>query len=245
MWPLPTIQNKWVSIEYEPAALTLSCIHTINTTTPYELVALQKIPLGNLELNGLIPYHQTAIMQSINQFLDTHNLKHAYVSCSLSGPTIFEKIIELPTASPNAEMCARAAQEQDTQVTFKHMNWDYQYLCQQENACSSFYVCGIQRQHLFHYQLLAMRTRMNLSVMTTQQLALFRLYKQLHGASFRSSQFAQDMRIHNNDLRSFFTPTLLNRMLRTNAHAITEHDVSHLSTLLGLYLLGQDSYDQH
>lgn len=245
MWPLPKIRNEWVSISYTPQEIICSWIRRAQQKpAPYELAAYQRIPLNNLELTSLIPHNTTLLTKSIRSFLKTHTLEHAYISCSLSGPILFEEIMDMPTASPNPSDFSSHLRTDTTYPALKKMNWDYQYLYPKDETHYSFYVCGLQRHHLFQYQLLAIAADMNMVVMTSEKLALLRLYKQIYGIAFRNSQLARDMITHDNNIAHFFTPDIIQRTLYIAPglqHATT--DGAHLSTLLGLFLVGLDTHD--
>lgn len=246
MWPLPKIDNEWVSIAYNPTSITCCWIQkTDNAPAPYTLAAYQHTPLNNLELASLIPYNRTALISIIRAFLTKYSVSHAYVSCALTGPTVFENIVQVPTASPTNTDIINTIRAIETS-RLKKMNIEYHYLYPKEDAQSVFYVCGIQQHHLLQHQLLAIAADMNITIMTTEYMALLRLYKQIYGKAFRNSQLAQDMMKHNNMLAQFFTPDIIRRTVHIPpAWQRYVHDMAHLYTVLGLYFIGQDSYDQY
>jgi hypothetical protein len=144
-----------------------------------------------------------------------------------------ESLVNLPVSSPNS-----------TDFPFPKLQsllWDYRYLYPSDNARFTFYVCGVPRQLLFQYQLLAVQYALNLVAITTERMALFHLYRHIKGPAFRVGQLAQDMKGHGNQLNTFFSQDMLRRVVFTsNGAGDYVCSTQELSVAIGLSLMGED-----
>ncbi len=233
MWPLAPIKNELVTITLSPQYITCSWIQPHNKRTPFALAAYQKTALDHLELEQSIIFNPTKIQQYINNFLEQYNLNNAFVACSCAGPGIREKIITLNIASPKPKDLTSAG--------LKKIMWDYRYLHPVHNNQFAFYVCGISRELLFQYKLLAIALGINLTTITTEFMALLHLYKYLYGNAFRYSQLAIDMQKHNNKLEKNFTHETIRRMLHISSDITLDlyQEAPFLLKSLGLLLTGE------
>lgn len=233
MWPLPPINNNYVSIIINPHAIVCSWIQKTGSVS-FELKAYNHTPLHHLESAQSILFNPTYISGRIITFLKTYNLNHAFVILGISGPTIVESIIELPIASPTP---------QDFHFPkLRSLIWDYRYLYPLDHRFA-FYLCGISREHLAQYQLLAITTRTNIIGITTERMALLKLYQHRHGAAFRYSQFARDLQHHSNNMHDLFSTDTLRRLLliKPSLRINIEQERHFLSCSFGLFLIAKDT----
>jgi len=228
MWPIHPIRNEHIALTLSPSALVCSWWGDIHAQQP-ELKAYQRIPLAHGEYsNGLI-YNPTKLKHHIDTFLHTNKLHNSFVHVAFNSPQCIEKIITLPHSSPTTH---------DFQLPeLKKCAWNYQYLYPTENQFA-FYVCGLPRELLAQYKLLALSTPLNMIMLTTGHIALFTVYKQLFTSSFRQSQLANDMIKHNHSLHSYFSPEMMHRMTNINRNVVInmKQEFPYVAQSLGLIL---------
>ncbi len=234
MWPLPTIVPNIVSITLRADSLVCSSITSGKQQHPYCLTAYRSIALSSLECHEAILYNPSRIRQHIQKFLADYNLAHSWTCLSIAGTTVIEKIVHMSSAHPEPHHF--------NSLSLKKMAWDYRYLYPSDNAHFAFYVCGIPRHTLAQYQLLTLSTQLNPLIITTEWLALLRLYKQRYGNAFRSTQLAKDMLMHNNVIEKLCSLDMVRRLvfIPSMRHLDLEKEYTTLTTALGLFLLGKD-----
>lgn len=231
MWGLPKHTDQLVTITFQPQVMTCSLITSSQQFAPLALQAYKKIIFQELELENLMVFNSTKIYEYILNFLDTYNAHNAFVACSLRGPTLFERFVAVTKADPTME---------DFTVPDRrhHMHWDYRFAYPADNGFWVFYVTGMPRTLLLQYQLLAINTQLNLLTITSERMALLKLYEYQHGNAFRRSQLAIDMMRHHNMIEYLFDHDTLSRILyipSTLAHHRTD-DVQHLLSACGLFV---------
>jgi len=225
MWPFrkPDIITATIS----PQQLTLSWIK--KNKSKIEVKNHKNFDFKNLEFEKSIVFNPTKISSLVQQFAQENNLKKATCAMAVSGPTIFEKILTLSTATPAI---------QDLQIKdLKHLKWNYTYLGPSAKNGFEFYICGIKREILFQYKLLGITSGINPAVITTEKNAHIELYKHLNRKNFRHSQLLLDMQSHNYDMHTFFTPEIISEHVElSDTFSATKNHA--LATNIGLFLLG-------
>jgi len=76
-----------------------------------------------------------------------------------------------------------------------------------------FYVTGIKRDLLLQYQLVALRSNLNLVAIAPSTMALFNLYKHKQGTQFRHSQLGIDLANNDNHVEDIIDKPFVNRTL--------------------------------
>lgn len=230
MWGLPQHDNQLVTITFQPQVMTCSLIKPSKHSAPLALHAYKKITFQELELESLIVFNATKIKQHIIDFLDSCNARNAFVVCSLRGPKVFERFVPTTKSQPSLEDFALSARN--------HMLWDYRFAYPADNGVWVFYVTGMPRTLLLQYQLLAINAQLNLLAVTSERMALLKLYEYQHGNAFRRSQLAIDMLRHHNMIEYLFDSDTLSRILyipSTLSHHRVE-DAHHLLSACGLFV---------
>jgi len=230
MWR--TINHEFVHISLSPEKLTCSWIAREPKKKSFVLKAFKSMRFEHREYEQSILFSPMRIGNWISAFLSMYNLQHALVTISIAGPHIVESIVDLPIASPKP-----------TDFPFfklQSLLWDYRYLYTKDNSRSAFYLCGIPQHILFQYKLLAIQASLNIITITTHRMALFYLYHYTKGPTFRASQLAQDMQMHNNQLDSYFSSDMLHRIVSVSPAVstdFTQHS-AHLAAAIGLFTQG-------
>jgi hypothetical protein len=238
MLHLPTLHNEIVGIAYTPTTITCSWIKAVPSTSVYTLMAYRRTTLDPAIIHRSFLFNPTIIRQHIAAFIQAHNLTQAYVLFSLSGPGIIHDFIPQVTSQP---------QPHDISLTgLTKAAWDMQYLYQHDNGAYVFYICGMKRELIAQYALLAATTHLNLIAITTHFIPLLRVYYHTHGAAFRHTQLAADMQLSNNQLERIITADSIRRVLRivpTNNFSL-DHELPFLINALGLFLLGSNNHEK-
>lgn len=206
----------------------MTCCLTFDKT----IHAYEKKDFEALEFEKSIVFNPTKISANIKKFIKNNNIKNPFVSMSISGPNIFEKIVTLPKSF---------AKKEDFKIAdVKNLNWNHTYLCPSLKGGFDFYICGMKREHLFQYKLLALWAGAKLAFVTTEQAALISLYKHLEGQNFIQSQFSVDLSQNGYDMQSIFTPKLItkNFNIAKELNINVKKETKNLATSIGLFLLG-------
>ena len=230
MWGLPQYDNQLVTITFQPQVMICSLITSSKHSAPLALQAYKKFTFQELELESLIVFNATKIKQYINDFLGSCNARNAFVACSLRGPTLFERFVPTTKADPTLE--------DFTVPDHSHMLWDYRFAYPADNGLWVFYVMGMPRTLLLQYQLLGINAQLNLLTITSERMALLKLYEYQHGNAFRRSQLAIDMLRHHNMVEYLFDGDALSRMLYIPSN-LAHHridDAEHLLSACGLFV---------
>lgn len=257
MWPLPRLQNELVTLVLTPETLTCawfkqhkpSLKNLFSKTSihknkpPFTLHAYRQIPLEHQQFTQAILYNPTFIQQQITSFLAEHTLAHAFISLSISGDRVLQRLISMDTAMP-------------TRAHFlipelAHMRWDYQYLYPNQDGTFTFYLYGIRQEQLLQYKLLARAASLNLVSIMPSWATQLQLYKHTQSAPF--SQHALAAAVEKSDsidqlIPAEQLPLLCSLALESIPAQLTslytqkanpERDTSQLACMLGLFTAGR------
>lgn len=226
MWPLPRTRTDLVCVCLTPTAVACSWFARTRVPNRYELKAYERTPLEHTQ-HSFNPAH---LHTHIQQFINKHNLHDAFLACSITASQHTASLITLPT--PVARPIDFNAH------TNKKLVWDYTYLFQQDQSKHVYYLCGMHREQLLRYQLLAIKLGLQATTFITPFMAHLQVYRSLYGAAFRRAQFAQDMQALNNNISAWFTADKLRRTLRMPSQIEIKTELPFLTTTLGLFLAG-------
>jgi len=232
MWPMPPFNKKYVIIYFSPHHITCTWIESAGKKA--KLKAIKTETIQNLELEHLIIYNPSHINSIIQSFIKSHKLQNAYSLFCLSGPSLKEQFITSDTVKLNQK--SLDTHDQQAQISWKHLVWDYSYLYPTQNGQFVFYVAGISRELIFQYQLLAMRNNLNLIALSPATTALLNLYQEYKGSDFRQGQLGIDLAYHNNDVTKIFNHKTLNNVIYNTKH-INQTDTEALLASIGLYYM--------
>ena len=231
MWPFGQKKNEVVTISLSPQNIT--CSHIRKSKEKKELPVLhayRRIPLKHLEFAQAIPFNHTLLLDKINRFINDHNLQNADVVLAFSGPKIFEKIITLQNSAPS---------KSDFDLPeLKNLTWNFLYLCPSQRNGFDFFVCGMQPEHLFSYQLLALSCAATVTTITTGKFAHLHLYKHTKGSMFRQSELSLDLLHQRYDVNALIPAELIKKtiQLHKDTHIDSELEYTFLKESLGLFL---------
>ena len=138
----------------------------------------------------------------------------------MQGPELFEKFITVSAIELIPETLKTSQLEQ--------MIWEATLMAQHEDQ-ATYYICGLSRQVLFQYKLLAIKHGLNLECISTHTLSLLSTYHSLHSCAF------DDLTHHNFDIQ---------QLMRTRAlpslapHITKKQDCPVMAELIGLAIAG-------
>jgi hypothetical protein len=226
MWPIPILQNEVVTISFTLDTITCSWMQNNNSQT--EIKAYQRYQLKHLELEKLILFNPSSIKKIITHFLNENRIMNAFVAFSLHGLYISEEYVALPMSTPTKE---------DFGITSSNnILWGYEYLYQNENGQFVCYTYKIPHFLLLQYKLVAIATRCNIVMITTQSNALVHCYKNIFGNTFRQSQLALDMIKNHNKPENIISTDILSKMIHIPSHICIETEKIYLATSYGLFI---------
>lgn len=224
------IRNRHVLITYDDSNLSCSIIAPSKAAARYSLQAYQRFPLTQHEILQLRMYNMSAISQHINTFIKTHHAQNAFVSYALNGMGLTELLMRAPEPRLSATMLLQQAPQP--------LIWDSCYLYPTDHTLHTFYACGIPRELLLQYQLLARMTQSSLSTLTSSWYAHLRLYKAIQGSAFRRTHLAHTLIMHEHRWNNLLNRDMLYRMIFIPAHHNNDAELPFIRTALGLFIMG-------
>ena len=134
-------KNNIISILINPQNLVLCWAQEIPHVHKILIKSYKKELFTSLEFEKSIVFNPTKISKSICTFIKENKIARPILAMAVTGPNIFEKIINLSTSSP---------QKEDFKIPqIELSNWNSTYLCPSLKNGFDFYVCGMKREHLF------------------------------------------------------------------------------------------------
>lgn len=224
------IRNRHLLITVDDQTLSCSIIAPAAGSAPYELLAYQRYPLNHHEIMQLRIYNMHKISQHIVAFIKAHQAHHAFVSCALTGPGITECIIRSLEPSLSATMLIQQAPDP--------LIWDSCYVYPTDNALHTFYACGISRELLLQYHLLARMTSITFNTLTSSWYAQLHLYKKIQGPAFRRVNLAQTLATHHHRWNELLSRDILARMITIPVPYKSDEELPFIRTALGLFIMG-------
>lgn len=226
MWPIPLLKNEFVTISFSDNNLILTWLHK-TTDQKIQVQAHQHIVYDNFELENLVPFNPTEIKKDINAFFSRYSLHNSFTSLILESSSISEPYVSFPTSAPKKEDFGIPPS--------RSILWNYHYLYQNDEGQFVFYVYKIPRSLILQYSLLAIATKSNVIMMTTQTIALLEYYKHSVGQAFRHSKLAVDMMNQNNNIHKLVSTDTLHKLLTIPPYIDSEKELPYLAASYGLY----------
>jgi len=207
---------------------SMSCCLFEETKDNYHLKDYQKTELNDLQLEHLIVFNPSSIESFIDQFTKKHNLKKPYTFFCLKGPSLFESTVTTKTSTPEFE--------EFNLPDKKNIITHSMYLYPSQDGQCRFYIAGIKRELIFQFQLLALRSNLNLVRISPATLGMLQLYKKLKGTDFRHSQLGMDLEQNNLQFDQLVDQAHLDMLKNSSTHAI-ENESGHILPALGLFMM--------
>ncbi len=224
------IRDRHLLITFDQQAFSCSIISPSSGAAPYALTAYQRYTLTHQEMLRLRFYNMSTISQSIAAFIKAHDAQNAFVSCALNGPGITELIMRAPEPTLSATMLLQESPDP--------LIWDSCYLYPTDHALHTFYACGIPRELLLQYHILARMANLNVSTLTSSWYAHLNLYKKMQGPAFRRVHLAQTLASHNHHWNNLLNRDILARMITIPLHYKNDDELPFIRTALGLFIIG-------
>jgi len=233
MWPFRQIEPELVTVSLTPQAINLCWITKEKNNTHTK--AYKTILFKNLEFEKSTIFNLSKISATIKHFVSSNNIRKPLLALAVSGPNIIEKVITLSTSNPS---------DTDFNLPQQHnLQTQHSYLGPSIHNGFDFYVCGIKRDALFQYNLLAIKAGLTPISITTQTAAHLQLYRQIKGNTFRQSQLTLDLARNNNDIlhaldlkqivQAYNIPDLIQSKCK--------NDYTDIATNIGLFLIGNET----
>lgn len=222
------IRNRHLLITLDDRALVCSII-TQRSDNQYALIAYQRFTLTHHELVHLRIYNISTISNLITAFIKAHNAQHAFVSCALTGPGITETIMQAHEPRLSATMLLPQSPQP--------LIWNSCYLYPTDHTLHTFYACGISRELLLQYQLLARMSNITFNIITSSWYAHLQLYKIMQGSAFRRAHLGQALAPHNHQWHNLLNRDMLHRMITIPVHYNSDSELPFIRTALGLFIM--------
>jgi len=230
MWQPPYHDDRLVTINFYPHAMSCSIIERAWTVAPFIVQAYQRFAFKNLELENLMVFNPTAVGRLVHTFLKKHRAQDAFVACSLRGPQLFERYVTVNSQTPQASDFVLPE--------LKTLVWDYRYAYPIDHGKSVCYVAGLPHAVITQYQLFAIQTQLHMTILMPEQMALLQVYRYQRGLTFRRTQLAVDMLQHHNMVDYLCNTDTLGRILHVPNHLVLDraHEVGPLLAACGLFI---------
>ena len=129
--------------------------------------AFQKIQLELPIIKNLTIHNMSRISSIIQDFFNNHTTNKAYTVLSLTQPGVIERVLNLSIETPQEQFLQQSDRP-------RPLVWDYVPLSHNRlTGKTNYYVCGMSRENLFQYQLLAIKAHINCIGIIPQRIALY------------------------------------------------------------------------
>ena len=239
MWPFRKAEPELVTVALNPQSMVCSWIKKeklqLKNNKNIRVKAYKKIIFKQLEFEKSVLFNLSKMSNHIKRFIRANNIKNPLLALSISGPTVFEKIITLSISTPSDEDFNLP---QINTMTCKQC-----YLGPAIHGGFDFYCCGIRREALFQYNLLAIKSGIKLVTITTKKASHIKLYKHMQGDKFRQGQLSLDLAQYNYDIQNTFTSDHISQQFDIQKEIANQlqKEYTNLATNLGLFLIGSQS----
>ena len=226
VWPLPSVENHLITFSFSSHALVCVWLEKTKKIPCMKLNAYEKHDLLNNEIIEGVLYNPTHILNIINNFLHKYHKNNAFVNFTLAPECLTEYFVPMPISTPKK-----------SDFNMHNANFfleGYRYLYQDDEGQYIFYTYSLSRALLLQYQLLAIHAQLNMLSVIPKTIALIGTYKTIFGAAFRASQFSLDMMQHNNNLETYITKDILQRIISLSPHNIMPAECINLAPACGL-----------
>lgn len=223
------IRNRHLLITCDESAVSCSIITPAKGLTPYQLSAYQRFPLNHHEIMHLRLFNISKISLHIQAFIKAHSAYNSFVSCALTGSGITELIMREPEPTISATQLMQKAPDP--------LIWDSCYLYPNDNALHTFYACGIPRELLFQYTIMARMASLSLSTLTSAWYAHLQLYKSIQGPAFRRVNLAHTLAAHHHRWHDLLPRDMVYRMITIPSAHQKEEELPYIRTALGLFMM--------
>ena len=221
-------KEKLVSICIGKNTLSLHCIEKTKNNK-FSLYATQQKSFDLPIIENLSITNLTLLKNIVINFLKDHQLKDSFALLSLGCPGIVERVISLSVEAPQEHHLQQDANP-------KPLAWDYMPLSyQRQTEKTLYYLCGIEREHIFHFQLLAILAGLNCIALVPQRIALLSACTYLFPDQSHRSSITNHA-----TLQSYITYSIDTADLDTLFEQPIP-DKKQLFESLGLYLLGNQN----
>jgi hypothetical protein len=161
MWLSKQRLNSIVALSFKPQGIGAAYIQETGSQVSYSMKNFMYFPCNDMELERQIIFNPTRIGNYLRTLMGKMPVSHTEVRMSLEGPSIFEQLVD-----------KESFEDKIFSNSLNTMVWDSVLLGNQGAAQDMHYVCGITRELLFQYKLLALRYKLNVSCITTRTIAL-------------------------------------------------------------------------
>lgn len=222
-------KNNALTLLCSPSSI-FACHISSHANKQINIENITHVQFNYLELERLIVFNPTRISHIINELRALFNLKKAPIFLALYGPTIKDECISVTDANP--------ALTQFPISHAPHWQWDYCYLYPYDHSYC-FYLCGIPREIILQFQLMALQNNWNLSYISSERMVLLQLYKYMYAYAYRPSQLGIHMQQKNNNINLLFTPDDLARVAHIDKSIeIKDTYIGPLLSSCGLFVAG-------
>lgn len=206
---------------------------SVNIKTPFTIRALEEFEFSSPCISNLTIGNMTQIKKSLKSFFNTQKLLNAYTIFSLTASGLYERVISLNTEVPQVDHLQNNSA--------KKMIWDYLPLgFNQSNGKTNYYACGITREQLFQYQLLAITTNVNCISIVPQRIALITASKYVNPEHIATSSITNHASLQN--YLNYSLQQAHNQSMLQQYHDIEKKIIFET---LGLVLIGKKLYEQY
>lgn len=192
----------------------------------FELHTFKQPVIKNLAILSM-----STLTALIKNYVQKNNLSGSYTLLSLAHPGIVERIITLNNEHPQEHHLQQSEHPQK-------LIWDFMNLEHKAGGKKTYYLCGITREQLFHYQLLAIQAALPCIAIVPQRAAL------LKASNYLLANNVQPL--SNHAMVQSYIDYAEQKLSQTTLIEIP-HNIEKKQVLesLGLFLIGQEIYEQY
>ncbi len=203
-------------------------------STFFDILAYKEYPFEQQTISNLTIFLLSYVKKTFETFFTTHKLHHAYTLFSLVPPGIHERIIGLHSEKPQDHHMQQHG-ESRKKLILDYISLGYN----QASEKTYYYVCGITREQLFQYQLLAMMLPLNCIAIIPQRFALLNA-----STHFFPESTAIGSITNHASLQNYLNYCLLSANFEKKISCAQSLEKKVLMEIFGLLLLGKKIYEQ-
>jgi len=168
MWLSKQQLNSIIALSFKPQGIGAAYIQKTGAQVPYSIKSFMYFPCDDMELERHVIFNPTRVGNHVRTLINKMPSSDIEVRICLEGPSVFERIVD-----------QESFEDKNLSNLLNTMVWDSVLLGNQKALQDMYYVCGITREVLFQYKLLALCNNLNVSCITTHTTALLQVMEKL------------------------------------------------------------------
>jgi hypothetical protein len=225
-------EPKIIGLSFHKTMLSCSWLEQQKSNQVFLCKAYEVMVFNHLEYFDGIIFNTTAIVRTIQSFIQKYKAHNAYAMISLGHQAVTEKIITLHRQLPQSHHISDSGQA---------IVWDYQRLnADSHTGKQSYYLCSIPKEMQFQTQLITLLSDINCIGIIPARAALLEGCYHIQSASDTAPLY------NHGSLQAMMTYAVNECVIADYVYPIPPHlSKEHIVEGIGLLLLGKRIYEKN